>query len=603
MLAALVAAASLAAVVRAPRARGVVQGRPSAVDVPSSRGYWLAAADGGVFGYDLAGFKGSMGGHPLNRLIVGMAPTPSGKGYWLVASDGGIFSFGDARFQGSPADRPWPAPIVGMVASPTGGGYWLAAADGAVLGFGDAVSLGSTAGRALPAPIVAIVPTPGGTGYWLVGAKGHVYPFGDAPFLGDTGGIRLAQPVVGMAAAPGGRGYWLVASDGGVFAFGDARFLGSMGGTPLNSPIVGLAPSPRSLGYWMVAADGGIFSFGDARFAGSTGGSPLNSPVIAMAAAPVRTAPEVAAFYYPWYANPADGAGVWRHWDQGGHVPPVDIGSDFYPTRGAYSSADAAVLDAQLAEIAGAGIDTVVSSWWGRSSYEDFMLEKVKVAAAKHGVRVAVHIEPYNGRTPWSVRDDIAALKGRGYREFWLYDAMGPPASDWRNALASVGAGVRLFMETGSLINQVNGRFAAYAAAAGMDGVYTYAPTRYGASEFGFACGAARQRRLLCSPSVAPGQLDTRTPPLRPYASREYGARYARQWRQAAAAGADVASITSYNEWHEGTQIEPARPYCFPDGVCSAGYEGEYGQTGPAAATAYLTATRSFSDWFRAQRR
>jgi len=26
---------------------------------------------------------------------------PTGKGYWLVAADGGIFSFGDARFYGS----------------------------------------------------------------------------------------------------------------------------------------------------------------------------------------------------------------------------------------------------------------------------------------------------------------------------------------------------------------------------------------------------------------------------------------------------------------------------------------------------------------------
>jgi hypothetical protein len=32
---------------------------------------------------------------------VGMAATPTGKGYWLVAADGGIFTFGDAVFAGS----------------------------------------------------------------------------------------------------------------------------------------------------------------------------------------------------------------------------------------------------------------------------------------------------------------------------------------------------------------------------------------------------------------------------------------------------------------------------------------------------------------------
>ena len=48
----------------------------------------------------------------LNKPIVGIASTPTGHGYWMVAADGGIFSFGDADFLGStgaidaqPADR------------------------------------------------------------------------------------------------------------------------------------------------------------------------------------------------------------------------------------------------------------------------------------------------------------------------------------------------------------------------------------------------------------------------------------------------------------------------------------------------------------------
>ena len=37
----------------------------------------------------------------LNQPVVGMAATPDGGGYWLVAADGGIFSYGDAQFFGS----------------------------------------------------------------------------------------------------------------------------------------------------------------------------------------------------------------------------------------------------------------------------------------------------------------------------------------------------------------------------------------------------------------------------------------------------------------------------------------------------------------------
>lgn len=36
------------------------------------------------------------------------------------------------------------------------------------------------------------------------------------------------------------------------------------------------------------------------------------------------------------------------------------------------------------------------------------------------------------------------------------------------------------------------------------------------------------------------------------------GAYYAHMWERAIADGADLVSITSYNEWGEGTQIEPA---------------------------------------------
>jgi hypothetical protein len=44
---------------------------------------------------------GSTGGVRINQPVTGMAPTPTGDGYYLVAADGGIFAFGDADFWGS----------------------------------------------------------------------------------------------------------------------------------------------------------------------------------------------------------------------------------------------------------------------------------------------------------------------------------------------------------------------------------------------------------------------------------------------------------------------------------------------------------------------
>ena len=245
-------------------------------------GYRMAGADGGIFSFGDATFYGSMVGSPLNRPIVGMAPTLSGKGYWLVAADGGMFSFGDAAFHGSMGGTTLNKPIVGMAPTPSGNGYWLVAADGGIFAFGDAPFYGSMGGTSLNKPIVGIVPTLSGNGYWLVAADGGTFSFGDALFYGSMGGTLLNKPIVGMAATPDGHGYWLVAADGGIFAFGDAPFYGSMGAQALNKPIVGLTPTASGNGYWMVAADGGVFTFGDAPFHGSMAGAPLNAPIVGM---------------------------------------------------------------------------------------------------------------------------------------------------------------------------------------------------------------------------------------------------------------------------------------------------------------------------------
>ncbi len=250
--------------------------------IKCNSGYWLVAADGGIFSFGNAPFLGSTGNIALNKPIVGMTPTADRSGYRFVASDGGIFSFGNAGFFGSTGNVALNKPIVGMAATPGGKGYWLVASDGGIFAFGDAAFFGSTGNIALNQPIVGMASTPTGRGYWLVARDGGIFSFGDAEFYGSTGNIALNKPIVGMAAHPSGKGYWFVASDGGIFTFGTAPFQGSAGGLTLAKPVVGMRATPSGNGYWFVATDGGIFSFGDAEFCGSTGNLRLNQPIVGM---------------------------------------------------------------------------------------------------------------------------------------------------------------------------------------------------------------------------------------------------------------------------------------------------------------------------------
>jgi len=288
-------------------------------------------------------------------------------------------------------------------------------------------------------------------------------------------------------------------------------------------------------------------------------------------------APQVAVFYYAWYGTPRlDGA--WLHWSQGHNQPPQALGSTYYPARGPYSSADRALVRAQMREIADAGIDTVVVSWWGPGSVEDKRLRPVARAARSAGLQVALHVEPWDGRTPSAVVDALRGMKGLGIRDVYVYDSTREADDAWRVSLARLGGQMRVFAHT---------NLAGKAAKGGFQGLYTYDVLVYDGRSFRRMCAAAHQLKLACAPSVGPG-FDafraTGDPRLR---GRDDGRWYDHMWAAAVRARPDVVTITSYNEWHEGTQIEPARANAGP----YATYDGAWGLSGASAERAYLDRT------------
>jgi hypothetical protein len=291
---------------------------------------------------------------------------------------------------------------------------------------------------------------------------------------------------------------------------------------------------------------------------------------------PPAPSARVGIFYYPWFGTPQRD-GHYAHWQQGGRRPPLQVASSFFPARGLYSSSDALVLDAQMQEIAGAGIGTVITSWWGRGSAEDRRLPQVLAAARRRGLTVAAHIEPYRGRTVASTEGDILYLRGLGITDVYIWASPQLPDAEWAELNRRI-EGVRVFANT---------NLAGRAAAGGFDGLYTYDVLLFNGGLFPRLCAQARRLHLLCAPSVGPG-YDARqaTGDVRVKARRD-GARYDAMWRGVMRSGADLVTITSYNEWHEGTQIEPARA-----GLSGyESYEGAWGLQGEAAERAYLDRT------------
>lgn len=305
----------------------------------------------------------------------------------------------------------------------------------------------------------------------------------------------------------------------------------------------------------------------------------------------------VSIFYYPWFSTPTWGGG-YDHWAQDGAQPPEGIPSSYYPALGVYSSVDPAVLADQMREIAGAGIDQIAVSWWGWGSPEDERLPLVIAAAHAEHLQVAVQIEDYSGRTVSTVISDVGHLRTLGVTTFYIYDPFEVPAVEWAPANQLFHAeGLRTFADTA---------FPGLAVAGAFSGLYTYDVLTWGAGSFARICAEAHAHNLLCAPSVGPGFDATRAtgnPDIKP---RRDGLTYDTMWRDAIAADADEVTITSFNEWQEGTQIEPAlTPAHY--GTLDYGswsyltYSGAWGMTGVRAEGAYLNRTACWSEIYRSQ--
>jgi glycoprotein endo-alpha-1,2-mannosidase len=327
---------------------------------------------------------------------------------------------------------------------------------------------------------------------------------------------------------------------------------------------------------------------------------------------------QVGAFYYPWYGNP-DTDGEWIHWSDNSHTPPTDITSDYYPALGAYSSNDPGVVAQHMAWLRRAGVGVIIVSWWGQQgSREERPVPVLLQMAERYGIKVAFHIEPYSGRTADKLVSDVNYLydKYGSHPAFFLSTAssryspgdqpkpmffvwaIGSPDSNtapveadyWQGAMDAIHA-----MPQGALViaNTLQG---SWITGGHFDGLYNYA-TLHLDRDGGFAWANSLPPDSLYIPSVIPGFSAVRIG----YASdtfvpRQDGNTYTDQWSAALGTAIQpvMVTVTSFNEWHEGSMIEPP----------AVGVELSPGQLyadfGDLPPDSYLDQTRQWVDTFLA---
>jgi len=170
-------------------------------------------------------------------------------------------------------------------------------------------------------------------------------------------------------------------------------------------------------------------------------------------------------------------------------------------------------------------------------------------------------------------------------------DAPEVEASYWREAIDAIHA-----LPDGGLVI-ANTTASDWVDGAHFDGLYNYATLHLNESG-GFSWARGLPPDAWYVPSVIPGFSALRIGyPAEDYVPRQDGATYEEQWRAALDVGVEPAlvTITSFNEWHEGTQIEPAAV----GAANGLGYT--YEDYSPLPPEGYLTLTRQWGDRFLAR--
>lgn len=187
---------------------------------------------------------------------------------------------------------------------------------------------------------------------------------------------------------------------------------------------------------------------------------------------------------------------------------------------------------------------------------------------------------------------------------FYIYDSYLLSPDIWARLLKSTGTrSIRNTLYDAIVIALlVEAKHTTEVLDAGFDGVYTYFATNsfsYGSSQNNWMSIKAfcDSNNLIFIPSVGPGYTDISIRPWNTQNTRNRvgGKYYEMSLRTALETRPEIISVTSFNEWHEGTQIETAIP--------KKRGQAAYLDYQPYKPTMYLDITRRWAQKFQEEQK
>ena len=278
----------------------------------------------------------------------------------------------------------------------------------------------------------------------------------------------------------------------------------------------------------------------------------------------------VLAFYYMWYTPSS--------WClcQMSDLPQIQ-----------YNSGDTATIARQVNWAANAGLTGFISSWWGPGSATDINFARLLTYSATLQQQTGYHFTStiyFESDAPQlnSTSEMVNALNyvvahygnspyffhwhGKPVIFFWDPLGGGRTLSTWASIRSQVDPHNTMIWSAEGVDTSVLSVF---------DGIHLFSAGYWGiqnndmsAVDQGFrakidAYNSANHTQKIWAAGVLPGYNDTRVPGRKGtyIIARNNGATYTESWQGAISSNPDWITITSFNEWFEGSMLEPSVTY------------------------------------------